>query len=299
MWKVAQASVTGRGHVISNNPCQDKTFYVYKNGVCVIALADGAGSARCSHFGAERAVQCISNILADQFYSFYEQSDPSVVRHELLSRVVEELELVSKDIGCALQELASTLLSVAVCGDKYLIVHLGDGVIGYHDNGILKVASSPNNGEFCNSTVFTTSSAAEESIRLLKGTLRDGMKGFVLFSDGVESILYKHSKNEISQSLYPVFDDLAQLDPSEVEKDLLETLEEIKGHTSDDCSIIVMSRIPDEKDASCDIRCIYDCDASESRRNKYLPAIIIGAAILCLSVIAVLFAFGFGFGRRM
>ena len=176
--------------------------------------------------------------------------------------------------------------------NRYLIIHLGDGVIGYRDEDLIKVASTPNNGEFRNSTVFTTSEGAEESLRLLKGDIRESIKGFVLFSDGVESIMYKQSKKEITQSLSPVFDDLSRDDPFEVEQNLVETLEEIKSHTSDDCSIIVMSK---SLEANTTQR--IECEESDGESSKslvphrrYMPAIFIVVAILLVSIITLALA---------
>lgn len=290
MWKVAQAAVQGRGHISSNTPCQDKTFYLKKQGACAIALADGAGSARCSHLGAELAVDYISNLLIDNFEHYYNQIDPNVVRHEIISHLMIELENLAADIHCELRDLASTLLCVVVSQNRYLIIHLGDGVIGYRDGDVIKVASTPNNGEFCNSTVFTTSEGAEESLRLLKGDIRECIKGFVLFSDGVESIMYKQSKKEITQSLSPVFDDLSVDDPFEVEKNLVETLEEIKSHTLDDCSIIVMSRSL-EANTTQRIECEESNGESSSKslvpHRRYMPAIFIVVAILLISIITL------------
>ena len=294
MWNVAQAAVQGRGHISTGIPCQDKTFFIKKNGTCAIALADGAGSAKFSHYGAERAVECISNLLVDNFDYYYEQNEPANVRQDLLSHVIKELEILSKSIDCDIRELASTLLSVAVCGNRYLIFHLGDGVIGYQDGDRIKVASSPNNGEFCNTTVFTTTTGAEESIKLLKGEFRSNIKGFVLFSDGVESILYIKNQNEISQSLSPVFDDLSLLDSSEVEKNLIETLNEIKSHTQDDCSIIVMSNSSGPESP------IDENDGGEDKETghlvpfyhrKYVPIIFIIVAIPLFAVIALIFVY--------
>lgn len=293
MWKVAQAAVKGRGHISSNTPCQDKTFYIMKQGTCAIALADGAGSARCSHLGAERSVEYISNLLIDNFEHYYNQPDSNVVRREILSLLMIELEKLAANKDCELRDLASTLLCVAVSRNRYIIIHLGDGVIGYRDEDLIKVASTPNNGEFRNSTVFTTSEGAEESLRLLKGDIRECIKGFVLFSDGVESIMYKQSKKEITQSLSPVFDDLSRDDPFEVEQNLVETLEEIKSHTLDDCSIIVMSKSLESNTTQR-----VECEESNSESSckslvphrRYVPAIFIVVAILLVSIITLALA---------
>lgn len=298
MWKVAQAAVQGRRHILYDIPCQDKTYFVQKQGVCVIALADGAGSAKLSHLGAECVVECVSNLLADKFDSFYEQSDSDIVRRELMSGILDKLGLFAESIGCTLGDLASTLLCVAVSeDDRFLIVHLGDGVVAYKDGECIKVASIPDNGEFCNTTVFTTTRGAEKSLKLFKGTCRESMKGFALFSDGVESVLYKRSRNEISRSLLPVFDDLNQLDPSEVERNLFETLDEIRSHTQDDCSIIVMSKSM-EKDAWREDSILENDDEKESqviygRNRNFVAAMYILGVVMLVSVITVALAIFF------
>ena len=290
MWKVAQAAIQGRGHISGNIPCQDKTFYVKTQNGCAIALADGAGSAKYSHLGAKCTVEYVSNLIVDHFEDYYQQADPLIVRHSLMTGILKKLERLAESIGCEICDLASTLLCVAVYEDRYLIVHLGDGVIGYGDGNSIRVASFPNNGEFCNSTVFTTSIDAEASLKLLKGRLREEMKGFVLFSDGVGSVLYKHNKNEISQSLSPVFDDLAQHRSSEVEQNLLETLDEIKARTQDDCSIIVMAKRSEEtpKESNYEESDGADASSTYAKYRKYMPVFAIGGVILLLSILMII-----------
>ena len=51
-WHVAGAAVQGLRHEEKHIPCQDKIFSLSDNGVTAIALADGAGAAEMSHFGA-------------------------------------------------------------------------------------------------------------------------------------------------------------------------------------------------------------------------------------------------------
>ena len=46
MWRSVCCAMQGSGHKKSGVPCQDKTFRLNKNNVHVIALSDGAGSAR-------------------------------------------------------------------------------------------------------------------------------------------------------------------------------------------------------------------------------------------------------------
>ena len=60
MWKKVHCAVQGRGHTKNQVPCQDKTFCYQENGVLVAALADGAGSAKLSHYGAA----CVTEYIA-------------------------------------------------------------------------------------------------------------------------------------------------------------------------------------------------------------------------------------------
>src|SRR5690606_42119695 len=74
------------------------------------------------------------------------------VLHSLPTRRSSDLRL-----GCTFAELASTFLAVAVSAERFLVVHIGDGVIGYVKNGELRVISAPDNAEFANQTTFVTS----------------------------------------------------------------------------------------------------------------------------------------------
>lgn len=52
-WRMAAARCIGTGNERSGAPCQDQVMVNwFGNGVNVVALADGAGSARYSHYGA-------------------------------------------------------------------------------------------------------------------------------------------------------------------------------------------------------------------------------------------------------
>lgn len=85
MWRSVCCAAQGSGHRKSGVPCQDKTFRLDKNGVHIIVLSDGAGSARLSHFGAERVVRAAAELAADRFAQYQECEDAEAVRQEMLS----------------------------------------------------------------------------------------------------------------------------------------------------------------------------------------------------------------------
>ena len=188
MWNLLDSTRQGRSHVKQGTPCQDKTYCQSYDDTYVITLADGAGSARLSHYGAECVTKCIADELGSHFESYWDETEARIAKERLFHEISESLQQIAEQQDCQLKDLASTLLAVAVKDERYIILHLGDGVIGYCKEGVLKVASAPNNGEFANTTVFTTSSDACSQMKVFRGPL-NGINGFVLMSDGPEACL--------------------------------------------------------------------------------------------------------------
>ena len=239
MWKIFKSAVIGRGHASQGEPCQDKVFSLENRGIKAAALADGAGSASLSQFGAETVVEEVCRLLTERFEEFFREENAARVGQEILSHLHDKLAERAEQLACSLDDLASTLLFVAVSKEHYLLGHLGDGVIGCLKGEDLLVASHPENGEFANETVFVTSSAALQSLRLMKGRLAE-IQGFVLMSDGTEAGLYDKRKKELAPVLKKVMGLMSVLPVEEMQRSLQESMEEvIRQKTQDDCSLIL------------------------------------------------------------
>ena len=152
-WAMVACAVTGRIHISENLPCQDKTYSVCKNGVNIIALADGSGSARLSHFGAEVATFKICDILTSCFDRLFNGNENDI-KKQILSELLNSLSKKAEELKCELEELASTLLVVGVKDDRFILFHVGDGIVGYTKDRKIGVLSTPKNGEFINETIF-------------------------------------------------------------------------------------------------------------------------------------------------
>lgn len=240
MWKTLQCAVQGRSHIKTEIPCQDKTFTSIENGVSVIALADGAGSANLSHFGAERITQFICKDLTENFDAYFNMEDGVSVKKEIMLKINIELNYLSKDLQCELKDLASTLMFVAVKDEQFIISHIGDGVVGYLKDDKLRVASQPENGEFTNTTVFTTSKDALTTMKLIKGNIGD-IQGFVLMSDGTEVSLYSKREKKLADVLKKIMNLSLIIPVRKIEEQLIHSFEAtIKNATTDDCSIAFM-----------------------------------------------------------
>lgn len=247
MWNTVECVAIGKSHEINGIPCQDKTKSSFSNGVNVVALADGAGSAKFSHHGAQTVVDLICQVLEERFLRFFESEDGILVKKELLNALIFELELTAELQKCSLNDLASTLLAVAVKDDKFIIIHLGDGVIGYIKDNELNVASIPRNGEFANSTYFVTSDSALGALKVIKGKL-NGIRGFVLMSDGPEEAFYDHENKMLLPNLLGGMDLCLNIPIEEARAQLQLALEEdIREITDDDCSMIFLVKAQDTK----------------------------------------------------
>ena len=241
MWQSVVCAAQGRGHSKNNLPCQDKVIAQHENGVHVIALADGAGSAKLSHFGAQCVVATTAQFLTDNFAECFTCTDGREVKRQLLETIRAALEQEASKHNCELRDLASTLLTVAVSDEHFILAHLGDGVVGYLDGSELKVASSPDNGEFSNETTFVTSQSALAALRLFKGELKNKC-GFVLMSDGSEQSLYHKQSKSLSPALKTLMHLTCISAPEAMYQRVSTAISEILcAQTNDDCSLAILA----------------------------------------------------------
>lgn len=247
MWKTIQCAVQGRGHIKGGVPCQDKTCALADAdaGLYAIALADGAGSARLSHYGAATAASYICEEVAESFDDYF-GADLSESADRLVEGLLARLAERAAELECEVRELASTLLFVVVSDDRYIAGHIGDGVVGCLVGGELLVLSRPQNGEFANITTFVTSLGAAATMRLICATLED-IAGFVLMSDGTAASLYDKRAAALAPVVASLIERGAELDTAELEEQLAASFREVLTRaTTDDCSIALLVRAADE-----------------------------------------------------
>lgn len=246
MWNVIQCAIQGRGHIKSNTPCQDKTYSMVTDTMQVIALADGAGSAKLSHYGAETVTKFICSELTEKFGVYFDDNDGAAVKQQLIEGVLKSLAETAKQLECEIKELASTLLFVAVKNEQFIIAHIGDGVIGYLKNNEMNIASQPENGEFVNTTIFTTSKDAIMTMKLIKGFL-GGIQGFVLMSDGTETSLYSKKERKLADVLKKIMRMSTIISVDKVQEQLKQSFENVViNATMDDCSIAMLVKRNDD-----------------------------------------------------
>ncbi len=236
--------VRGRLHVRNGTPGQDRTELVARNGLQALCLADGAGSAKNSGDGASRVVQAGCKILLGSAGKIFDAEEDEI-RNTLMTYLLEQLESAAENLNCQMRDLASTFLAVLVSGDKYVALHIGDGVIGIQKNGRVEVISFPDNGEFANETVFVTSARAQESMRVMKGNL-DEVTGFILMSDGTAEVLYDERNRKLTPGaaklIKIVASGSARGKNPEYKKQLKRIMDTVvRERTDDDCSLGILA----------------------------------------------------------
>lgn len=240
-WVASAVAERGLGHLTNGSPCQDVALAVKTEDMSAIALADGAGSAKLSDIGASIVVESVLDILVNKFDDLYygeEDEAKSFVIEKILANLLRRASQESAD----LRELSSTLLCVAVRGERYVAMHVGDGVMGVMQGDELKVLSYPSNGEHANETIFINSSNAQYDMRLLRGRA-SAISGFVLMSDGSEQSLYDKAKREIAPAIVKLFAARLDMPNAEFEDELRNLLKnQIIQRTADDCSIALLTR---------------------------------------------------------
>ncbi len=246
MWKMVNYEACGRSHYVNNTPCQDKTTCKESNGTYCIALADGAGSAKLSHYGAEIVANSTVKYLTENFDSLIENTNGVIVKQDIVTHIIESLKETAKEYQCELKDLASTLLFVAIKDNRFIIGHIGDGIIGYLKNDDILVASKPNNGEFVNSTFFVTSSKAIQNMRLLKGEIKD-ITGFVIMSDGSADSFYIKREGQLANTTKKIIKWTSTLESEKIHELIKDSFDNLViKNTTDDCSIAIIAKASDE-----------------------------------------------------
>ena len=243
VWKVIKAEMTGTSHKKNGTPCQDVTNKFVTENSCTIVLADGAGSASLSEFGAELTCKSILRTFHKDFDELF-YMDSLLVKTKIIHSIRTRLGIKAKKHKKEKQELASTLLFVSIMNNKYIAGHIGDGIIGAIDeNGKAIVISEPENGEFANSTYFTTSENYRFHLRLYKGEV-DNYNSFFMMSDGAADCLFHKKEKIFAPAIHSFNRWIEKYDEESINKALLENMINMfPKHTTDDCSFIMCKKM--------------------------------------------------------
>lgn len=188
-WQVAAAQKRGSRHEASGANCED-AYYVVQPvpGLLVIAIADGAGSAKFAEIGANVAVQHgAAHVCAGWELVGDTLGDSIILRllEEAMSSARSAVQAEAATREVEFQELASTMILVIAHQEFVAAAQIGDGAVVVADAaGEVFSLTAPVQGEYFNETVFLT---ARNALQIMQLKLwRGEMSGVAAFSDGLQ-----------------------------------------------------------------------------------------------------------------
>ncbi len=210
-WSVAAASRRGKLHAHRGLWREDAFAVAEKEPWSIIALADGAGSARLSRVGARLACRTAAGHLGDVLPpGGLQAADTAALKEELvdLREVLAEaarlaLEAVRAEAaerGQPLDAFASTLLlavHVPWRGEQLVgCLQVGDGAIALLDGaGELTLLGTADHGVHSSETRFLTTRGVEETLlHRTQFSLKRGLRALAVMSDGVSDDFFPEEK---------------------------------------------------------------------------------------------------------
>ncbi len=247
-WKPTGLAVIGTSHIKHDLPCQDVVCSYVKNGMTVIALSDGAGSAKYSLDGAKLATSTVCRYIALNFNKIFKNDDVLSIKGELLSELTSRLNKLCIKLDCNLSDLAATLLFVVIKeGKECMIGHVGDGCIGAHNLNGWRIVSIEDKDDAINQTHFVTSECVYNTMKMFKGSVKEDCDSFVIMSDGCERALVDTS-NKDDLKLTSGVDTMLDWMKNDSHEEFVNSLDNVLTNqmrqiTSDDVSIMFVTKI--------------------------------------------------------
>ena len=244
IWRCVSASVMGTSHVTQKLPCQDAhAVLILDSGVLIVAVADGAGSAKRSQEGSRCAVDTSTEYLAKRLQDAKPQTadDCEALLEDALSNARKALQSLAP--GEQFGDVAATLLLTIITDHWLSTIQVGDGaVVCRLVSGALRVLSQLGQSEYINETTFLTSS--DYLKHLHRASLPSNeVSGLAMLSDGIGLLALRYSDNTAHEPFFLTMFDFAEK-PDSTRTELEEFLQSARvcERTDDDKTLVLAVR---------------------------------------------------------
>jgi hypothetical protein len=280
VWKSITRSAVGTSHLSMNLPCQDFGGYlILDEGMGIAgAVADGAGSAKLSEFGAKCAVKTALEFIKNDkpikaihrkpslqklIFSIpkkllRESPTKTVVTLDMVAqkfftnltkKIILALQKEAENLDCEFSDLACTFVAFVATPDWVIAMQIGDGFIVVRHQGKqdYQLLFQPDKGEYANETTFVTSSNALQEMQV---KVVNGNCNFICAStDGLERLAIRVSD---WMPFPPFFKPLEEFlretpEPEQDDEYILSFLnsERLNARTDDDKTLLICLDIQD------------------------------------------------------
>ena len=216
----------------------------------MIAVSDGAGSARHSQHGSRAACTAAVESLNRQL-----NRNPciAVKQHLLLSPLQRAVCNARQKVihtarrnspthpTTAIREYACTIMLAVVSREFIGIAHVGDGCVVAGDGREWKLLSAPDNGEFANETSFLTDPRNLPRVQVMS---HSGITCLAVITDGLQDVALSLGETPFDRFWTPLYNALNKNVKAPADALLESLLRKVgqSGKATDDCTIAVCIR---------------------------------------------------------
>jgi hypothetical protein len=249
------ASRQGAAHLKDGTPNQDSVvvampFLGRLGSAAVMAVSDGAGSARYSQHGSRAA--CIAGVasLTRQL-----NRNPAIAIKEHLMRsalqravrsarrsVIEAAKSSHRTPGLVnVNEYACTMMLTLASAGLVGVAHVGDGCVVAGNGEVWRLLSEPDNGEFANETRFLTNPQNLPRVTVASGS---DISCVAVITDGLQDVALSRGKVPYDRFWTPLYRALNRSSPPAPHAVLDTLLRKVAdaGKATDDCTIAICVR---------------------------------------------------------
>jgi hypothetical protein len=250
-WHAADAAVVGTAHLRTNppKPCQDAAL-TDVSGRPLLVLADGAGSAAVSHFGASAVVAGVRRLCRTLEYDMATLLDsddsPTGQGKSIANKIVTHAIGVLSDLADLQQrgidDFRCTLLVWIGGNRRALWLKVGDGALVAEEDSVCRCIGPLGKGEFANQTCFIGPHLDES--QWAWGELNSAqLFGMAAMSDGAAERLVSSDSSRVSVAMGKLLRGVAAEQIGR--RDIFGLLAEAdfwKGTSGDDKSLALVAR---------------------------------------------------------
>lgn len=249
LWKCLGKSVIGLSHEKRNIPCQDAhKWKIVDDKWLIIAVADGAGSAKHSDIGAKIAVSSAIYTLSRKLEEGIIPETKNEWRELLMKALDTTLGVVlckSEELNKSKRDLASTLILVVLGQSISAAMQIGDGAsVIQNKEGELLLFTRPDESLYINETTFLVSKQAIGTSQF--AFMECPAESIAVFSDGIQMLSLKYPDWEPSTGFFnPIFKSVKNslnLDQTGTSLESFLLSEKVRNKTDDDITLFLATR---------------------------------------------------------
>jgi len=248
-WKYFCASIKGTSHQktdsLKQDSCSVNNIEINNENYLVIAVADGAGSAKKSDVSSKY----ICSLFTKKTHRWLKDNKLNTFTREIVSEWFNDFQKVLNRLVKlykldSIRDFATTFLFAILSEDCNVFVQIGDGIIAVDFGNGLDCVFQPQNGEFLNTTRFATEQDAIDIF--MYEVVNEPILKIAMHTDGIEQIGFDFAKQKPFNPFFtPFFNALENSETIGAQENLSKQLanflnsDRVNSKTDDDKTLVI------------------------------------------------------------